>query len=210
MSARVGLSRPIVVDAAVAVLEEQGTVDAVTLAAVAERLGVRTQSLYSHVDGLDGLRRELALRSVQALGAELSTTAMGRAGADAVEAIVRAYLRFAAEHPGLFAATLRAPGEDAELAAAVASVTTPLTLVFRAYGLDEDAQVHWYRLVWATVCGFAMLRRDGLFTRPGDPDDTVTHLVRVFADQLAASQRRTGSQARAASPPRAKARRRTG
>ena len=30
-----------------------------------------------------------------------------------------------------------------------------------------------------------MLRRDGLFTRPGDPDDTVTHMVRVFADQLA-------------------------
>jgi AcrR family transcriptional regulator len=200
----VGLSRAVVVESAVVVLEEQGTVDAVTLAAVAERLGVRTQSLYSHVDGLDGLRRELALHSVRALGAELSTAAMGRAGADAVEAIIRTYLRFAAEHPGLFAATLRAPGEDAELAAAVATVSTPLTLVFRAYGLDEEAQVHWYRLVWATVCGFATLRRDGLFTRPGDPDDTITHLVRVFADQLAASP----AQPRADTQPRAKARRR--
>ncbi len=44
--------------------------------------------------------------------------------------------------------------------------------------------VHWYRLVWATVCGFATLRRDGLFTRPGDPDETIAHLVRVFADEL--------------------------
>jgi AcrR family transcriptional regulator len=184
MSARVGLSRPMVVEAGVAILEEQGTPDAVSLAAVAERLGVRTQSLYSHVDGLDGLRRELALHAVAALGRELSDAAMGRSGPDAVEAIIRTYLRFAAEHPGLFAATLRAPGDDAELAAAVAGVTTPLNLVFRSYGLDAEALVHWYRLVWATVCGFAMLRRDGLFTRPGDPDDTVAHLVRVFADQL--------------------------
>jgi AcrR family transcriptional regulator len=184
MSARVGLSRPAVVEAAVALLEEAGTLDAVTLAAVAERLGVRTQSLYSHVDGLDGLRRELALHPVAALGRELSDAAMGRAGAVAVEAIIRTYLSFAAEHPGLFAATLRAPGDDAELSAAVATVTTPLNLVFRSYGLGAEAHVHRYRLVWATVGGFATLRRDGLFTRPGDPDDTIAHLVRVFADQL--------------------------
>jgi AcrR family transcriptional regulator len=192
MSARVGLSRTVVVEAAVAVLEEQGTLDAVSLAAVAERLGVRTQSLYSHVDGLDGLRRELALHAVTALGTELADAAMGRAGSEAVEAIIRTYLRFAAEHPGLFVATLRAPGDDAELSAAVATVTTPLNLVFRSYGLDADALVHWYRLVWATVCGFATLRRDGLFTLPGDPDDTITHLVRVFADQL--EREATGSK----------------
>ena len=186
MSARVGLTRPMVVEAGVAILEEQGTVDAVSLAAVAERLGVRTQSLYSHVDGLDGLRRELALHGVGALGRELTDAAMGRAGAEAVEAIIRTYLRFAAEHPGLFAATLRAPGDDEELAAAIAGVSTPLNLVFRSYGLGASEQVHWYRLVWATVCGFATLRRDGLFTLPGDPDATIAHLVRVFSDQLAA------------------------
>jgi AcrR family transcriptional regulator len=156
----------------------------VSLAAVAERLGVRTQSLYSHVDGLDGLRRELALHAIDALGAELAAAAMGRAGAEAVEAIVRAYLRYADAHPGLFAATLRAPGDDAQLTAAVSAVTTPLNLVFRSYGLGAEELVHWYRMVWATICGFATLRRDGLFTRPGDPEDTITHLVRVFADQL--------------------------
>jgi hypothetical protein len=145
---------------------------------------VRTQSLYSHVDGLDGLRRELALHAIGALGRELSAAAMGRAGADAVEAIIRTYLDFAAAHPGLFGATMRAPGDDPDLVDAVATVTTPLNLVFRSYGLAPDALVHWYRLVWATVCGFATLRREGLFTRPGDPDETVRHMVRVFAGQL--------------------------
>ena len=51
---------------------------------MAERLGVRTQSLYSHVDGLDGLRRELALHAVRELGAVLTDAAMGRAGAEAM------------------------------------------------------------------------------------------------------------------------------
>jgi AcrR family transcriptional regulator len=212
LSARVGLNRRTVVEAAVEILEEGTAVDAVTLAAVAERLGVRTQSLYSHVDGLDGLRRELALHAIGALGRELSAAAMGRAGADAVEAIIRAYLGFAAAHPGLFGATLRAPGDDPDLAEAVATVTTPLNLVFRSYGLAPDALVHWYRLVWATVCGFAMLRREGLFTRPGHPDDTIRHMVRVFAGQLehdAPARAAAAATAASKAAPKAAPRRRT-
>ena len=38
----------------------------VALRPVAERLGVRVQSLYAHVDGADGLRRALALRGLDA------------------------------------------------------------------------------------------------------------------------------------------------
>jgi AcrR family transcriptional regulator len=183
---RVGLTTALVVDAAVELLEERGEPDAVTLGAVASRLGVRAQSLYAHVDGLDGLRRELALRGMAVVGDAVGAAAIGRSGADAVAAIVHAYLDVATEHPGLYAASLRPPGDDPELRAAVARVTTPLTLVFRSYELDADVHVHWYRLVFATVHGFASLRRAGLLTLPGDPDATVDHIVRVFAGQLEA------------------------
>ncbi len=48
------------VGTAAALADEQG-LDGVTLAALALRLGIRTPSLYNHVAGLEGLRRELAL-----------------------------------------------------------------------------------------------------------------------------------------------------
>lgn len=171
---------------AVAVLEEVGRVDAVALREVAARLGVRTQSLYAHVDGADGLRRALALRGLDAMAERLTTAAIGKAGADAVEAIVRAYLAFARDHPGLFEAAQRPPGDDVELGAAIGAVMRPLNLVFESYGLDAEAAVHWYRIVWASVYGFAVLRRNALFTLPGEVDDTLTHLIQAFVRQIEA------------------------
>lgn len=142
VAAPVGLDREDVVDAALAVLEEVGRVDGVALREVAARLGVRTQSLYAHVDGAEDLRRALALRGLDALAERLTTAAIGRAGADAIEAIVRAYLAFAQEHPGLFEAAQRPPGDDVEPGEAMGVVMQPLNLVFESYGLDAEAAVH--------------------------------------------------------------------
>jgi AcrR family transcriptional regulator len=184
MAAPVGLKRAQVIDAAVAVLESSGRLEAVSLRTVAERLGVRTQSLYAHVDGLDGLRRQLALRGLSALADRLTEAAVGRAGGDAVDAIIRAYLTFAAKHPGLYEAGLRAPDGDAELIAAMTAVMRPLNLVFASYGLDEQQSLHWYRIVFAAVHGLATLRRDGLITLPGDIEETVDRLSAVLTAQI--------------------------
>jgi AcrR family transcriptional regulator len=181
---KVGLDREQVVAAAAELLEAGGSAEPPTLAALAARLGVRTQSLYAHVDGADGLRRELALFALGELTARLRTAAIGVAGRDAIAAIVEAYVSFATEHPGLYGASLRAPGDDAELRAAVAETMEPLTVVFRSYGLDADGASHWYRIVFSCVYGFAALRRDRLLTMPGDPEETLAHMVRVFSDQL--------------------------
>jgi AcrR family transcriptional regulator len=184
MAAPVGLDRDAVVDAAVAVLEEQGRIDGVTLRPVAERLGVRVQSLYAHVEGVPGLRRALALRGLDALAATLTEAAIGRAGPDAVGAIVRAYLGFATEHPGLWDATLEPPGDDPDLVAAMATVTRPLDLVLASAGFDDADATHWYRIVFSTIHGFSVLRRDGMLTLDADPDDTVERIVAMFSREL--------------------------
>src|SRR4051812_16538416 len=109
MGARVGLDRTQVVDSATGLLEERGRVEDVALREVADRLGVRTQSLYAHVDGIDGLRRQLGLRGLEAMADRLGAAAMGRTRGDAVAAIVLAWATFALDHPGLYGASLRPP-----------------------------------------------------------------------------------------------------
>jgi AcrR family transcriptional regulator len=190
VAAPVGLDRAQVVDAAVAVLEERGRLDQVALREVAERLHVRTQSLYAHVEGIAGLHRQLALRGLSALADDLTHAAIGKAGSDAIEAIVRAYVQFAARHPGLYEASLRPPGDDGELRNAIQAVTRPLNLVFASYGLDESAAVHWYRIVFASVHGFVTLRRDGLITLPGDLDESLRHMIQAFVHQIEAEAAR--------------------
>ena len=189
MAAPVGLKRAQVIDAAVSLLEQSGRLDAVVLRTVAERLGVRTQSLYAHVDGLDGLRRQLALRGLSTLADRLTEAAVGRAGGDAIDAVIRAYLSFAGECPGLYEAALRAPDGDAELIAAMTAVMRPLNLVFASYGLDDEQALHSYRIVFSAVHGLATLRRDGLITLPGDIEETVNRLSSALTAHIEAEVR---------------------
>ena len=184
MAAPVGLDRDAVVDAAVEVLREQGRLEAVALREVADRLGVRTQSLYAHVDGVEGLRRALAVRALDALAEELTEAAIGRSGGDAVAAVLRAHAAFAAAEPGLYDATLRPPGDDAEIGAAMAAVGRPLNLVFASSGLDEVTALHWYRILFSAVHGFSVLRRDGLLTMPADPDETLEVMIDALTREL--------------------------
>src|SRR5689334_7976650 len=114
MATQVGLDHDAVVEAAGRLVDESG-VEALTLARLAAILGVRSQSLYAHVDGLDGLLRDLALDSVRRLGDQLRSSVIGRSGPAALEAIAAAYWDFATTHPGRYAATIRDPGDDDEL-----------------------------------------------------------------------------------------------
>ena len=189
MAAPVGVDRDTVVAAAAALVGESGRVDAVSLRQVADRVGVRTQSLYAHVDGLDDLRRAVAVVGLERLGGALTDAAIGRSGPDAVEAIVRAYVHFALDQPGLYDATLVVPGDDVEVAAAMTAVGRPLNLVFRSYGFDEGEALHWYRIVFASVHGYALMRRDGLFTMPADPDETLDRMIAVYVRELEAAAR---------------------
>src|SRR2546428_295193 len=60
MSRRVGLDHATVVEAAAKLVDEEG-LDQLSLGRLAERLGVRTPSLYNHVAGLPGLKHDLAI-----------------------------------------------------------------------------------------------------------------------------------------------------
>ncbi|MEC9424514.1 MAG: TetR-like C-terminal domain-containing protein [Actinomycetota bacterium] len=184
MAARRGVTAEQVVEAALSLLDEAGRLDAVRPASVAGRLGIRSQSLYAHVDGVDGLRRLLALRCLSDLSEVVTMAAVGRSGRDAVEAIVRAQLDFALVHPGRSEATLHPPGDDPDLAVAIDRAGGPLRTVLASLGLDDEARVHWVRLQLALTAGYSSLVRDGRLTLSPEPSTTVDHLVAAMLDQL--------------------------
>jgi AcrR family transcriptional regulator len=183
VAAGVGLDRKRVVEEAAALADESGA-DAVTLAALAARVGVRSQSLYAHVDGLDGLRRDLAILGQQALADRLGRAVMGRAGEDGLRALCGAYARFAAERPGLYTCSQRAPGDDSELARTSDAATEPWRAVLRSFGLAPAEMTHFHRALWAALHGFVTLRAQGLMTRAASPDRSFALMVDVFAAAL--------------------------
>jgi AcrR family transcriptional regulator len=181
------LDRAAVVGTAAALADEQG-LDGVTLAALALRLGIRTPSLYNHVAGLEGLRRELALFGTRELGARLGRAAVGKTTDKAVVALGEAYRAFVKEHPGLYAATIRASRpsepEDRELREAQGETTETVIVVLRSYGLSGDDAVHAARGLRSLVHGFTTLESAGGFGLPLDLDESFRRLLQTFVRGL--------------------------
>ena len=187
MSPRAGLDRAVVVEAAAILADEEGFED-LSLARLAERLGVRKPSLYNHVAGLEGIRRELVLMGLRELGRALSSAAAGVKGEAAVFALAGAYRAFVKEHPGLYGATVRsyrlyAPG-DLDLAAAEGDALQTVLNVLASCGVRDEEAVHAARGLRAVAHGFATLEAAGGFGMPADVDDSFDRLVRAFVAGL--------------------------
>jgi AcrR family transcriptional regulator len=181
---RRGLTPASVADTAGRLADRDGF-GALTLGAVAAELGVRTPSLYNHVDGLPGLRRALALQGLAELGEAIRDAAVGRAADDAVVALADAYRTFARRRPGLYAALQRAPeAGDAQTAAAGARLLEPVFAVLRGYGLAGEDAIHAARALRSTMHGFVDLERVGGFGIDLDLDESYRRTVAALADGL--------------------------
>ena len=183
MSPRIGLDRASVVKAAADLINAEGF-EALTLNRLAQRLGIRTPSLYNHVDGLHDLYRELALLNVRILGARLGSAAIGKSGPEALMEVAQAYRAYIKEFPGLYMASLRAAGTqvpvDVELQAAEDQVVKVAMAVVASIGLSEEDGLHAVRGLRSIVHGFATLEVAGGFGLPLDRDESFRRLVNLF------------------------------
>ena len=197
---RVGLTSSIVIREAADLADEIGY-DALTLTALASRLNVAVPSLYKHVAGLDDLRRGVALMAVEELGGVLRaatdeggaegehagpTGDEGRPGRD-LRALATAYRRYALDHPGRYAATVRAaPAGDRELQAASDATLRTVFELLEASGLRGDDVVHAARSLRAALHGFASLEAAGGFGLPQVVERSFEWMVEAFEDGLKA------------------------
>ena len=175
---RAGLDETAVVDAAARLADADG-LDSLTLARVAKVLGVRAPSLYSHVEGLEDLRRRVGARGARELAEVLGRAAQGRAGSNALLAVADAYRAYAQAHPGRYAAAQRGRelrGSDEAVAASDAAVEVVLA-VLRGYGIEGENALHATRAIRAALHGFVLLEADGGFALDLSIDESFTRLI---------------------------------
>ena len=190
MAKRVGIDKDAVVRAAAKIADDHGW-DALTLARVAKKLRIRSPSLYNHVGGLEGLRRELKLLALRDLNTALSRATIGKSRDDAVRGLAAAYRAFVKRHPGTYAATMvAAPKNDPAMQAAASRIVETILSVLQGYGLDRREGIHAIRALRSTVHGFAALEIAGGFGIPLDVDKSFEWLVAALLRGLSSSQTR--------------------
>jgi AcrR family transcriptional regulator len=180
MAARKHVDRERVLETAITLADANGF-EAVTLASVADCLGIRIPSLYNHVDGLPGLRRDMTLWGLRELADVLRRAAVGVSGEEAIIRVAEAYRAFAHAHPGVYAATLRAvPPEDTELSGIAAELVEIVVAVVKPYTTAEDDALHKVRAMRSVMHGFVHLELVGGFGMALDRDESFRRLVRLF------------------------------
>jgi AcrR family transcriptional regulator len=194
-----GSLKQALVDAAIELLAEGGP-SALTLTEAARRAGVTPAAPYRHFAGRDALLAELARQGFETFGARIEAAwDDGRPDAQAaMRAMCAAYLKFAREETGLYAAMF---GQAATLAdpQAGGAADHALEILWRAAvawlqqaGAPAQGARHVALQIWALAHGVAMLTISGHFdsAKGADPAAVLEGAVRGV---MAAAVAKAGS-----------------
>ncbi|MEV8025695.1 WHG domain-containing protein [Microbacterium sp. NPDC080220] len=156
---RAGLDVDAVTRAAAELIDEQG-LPALTMTALAERVGVRPPSLYKHVSGgLPELGHRVATLAAQELAALFRDARSAQGGEPSLADVAAAFRRYVSDHPGRYAASTAAEPKDDDdpLAHALSDSLDALGGVLDRYGLPRTEHVHAIRMLRSILHGFAVL-----------------------------------------------------
>ena len=171
------LDEAAVVAAAARLADAEG-LEAATLSRIASELGVRPPSLYNHVESHAALLRAVALDSYEEFGDAIRDAAVGKAREDSIRAVAVAFRAYAIEHPGRYAATVRAPADDDKEAQDVVQRTlAPLIAVLAGWAIEGDEAIHLVRVVRSALHGFVSLELGSGFGMPLHVDESFDLLV---------------------------------
>jgi AcrR family transcriptional regulator len=185
---RAGLS-PASVAAAGAALADEVGFDQLSMGLLAERLGVKTPSLYKHVTSQADLAHRIAVLAVTELSDAIRDAIGGRAGRDALLAGAQAMRSYVREHPGRYAAgnAARSTGPDDPLLAAAGRLLASWAAMLRGYRLDPGQEIHALRMLRSMLHGFATLEAADGFQIDTDVDDSFTWVINFIDHGLQAT-----------------------
>jgi len=163
MIKRRNLDKETILNVAAELAEEIG-LEHVTLKQLAEKLDIKTPSLYNHLNGLNELMEGLAQLAIQRMEITLQNAAIGKAKKEAFIGIANAYRKFAKENPQLYKTILKIPvSEDKGLLEEGIEVVRILYKVMEPYHYLEEDTIHFIRGFRSALHGFVSLEEAGFF-----------------------------------------------
>jgi len=181
---KVGLGKKAILEAAANMADEKGITN-VTLKAIAAELGVKSPSLYKHIEGLEELNKELMLYGWKSLENELVRAAIGKSKDDAIVAMCYAYRKYATLHPGVFEAmqwyNMYQSDEHLKANEGIVSV---LFQVLAAYDLTEEQKVHIVRMFRGFLQGFLTVEIHDGFGNPLPINDSFNFSLKIILNGI--------------------------
>ena len=160
--------------------------DVSLLLPLAEKLGVKTASLYAHVASMDALFTEVGLSALHDQKAAQLAAIEAKDGDAAVLALAESYRAFAKAHAALYQLIMQMPmGKDETLRSAAAMTAEPSMQVLQGYSIGEERRMHWQRVLRGVMHGFVSQEASGYFAHyPVDLEGSYRLAVQCVIDGL--------------------------
>lgn len=180
-----GLNKEIIVDAAKELIEENGFGD-FSMRRLADKLEIKTASLYTHVESMEALFTEVGLFVLKQQRDCLLEAIGEKHGDSAVTALAESYRRFALDHTELYRLIMQMPsGNDEVLKEAAAMTAEPFMRVLDDYSLSDECKMHCQRMLRAMMHGFVSEELSGYFSHyPVSADESYRLSVACVIDGL--------------------------
>jgi AcrR family transcriptional regulator len=175
---RAGLTSASVTEAGAALVDEVGF-DQLSMGLLADRLGVRTPSLYAHVSNQADLAHSIAVLAMGELADAIRDAIQGRAGRDALIAGAAAMRTYVREHPGRYTAgnAAQLTGPDDPLLPASVRVMDTWAAMLHGYHLDPGQEIHALRMLRSILHGFGTLEAARSFQVDAPVDDSFAWII---------------------------------
>ena len=182
--ARKGLNTDRIVEVAAELIAERGF-DQFSLRELADRLGVKTASLYNHISSLSELTSNIGQLAFERMAGQLYIGTEDALPFDTLYHIAIGYRKFAKQNPELYKTIVKIPSTgSSDLIEKGQSLVHSLYPVLEACGLSEDDIIHFSRTIRSAMHGFVTLEEAGFFGTAVDADESYSYMIKALIEPL--------------------------
>ena len=148
----------------------------------AKKLGIKSPSLFNHIQGLDDLKHLVALRILEDLRDSLQEAVKDKVAEGAVMSLSLGFRDWAKRNAGLYPAIRGiSPESHPEEADLFYQIMRIFAWVFEGGHLSDEERVHQSRALRAMLHGWVELEREGSFVLAKDLDWSFAKMISAFA-----------------------------
>lgn len=147
-----------------AILSNEVGLEGLTLKMIAEKLEIKSPSLYNHISSLEEIKEKLMIYGWESLEELMLESAVGLSGYTALKSMCQAFYDYATSQKGVFTAMLwYNKYETLENTNATARLFTILFKVMKFLNISEENINHLIRTLRSFLEGFALLVNNHAF-----------------------------------------------
>lgn len=164
--AKAGLNKEKIIEFAAKEVNQVG-ISNITVRSLADKLGIKAASLYSHIESFDELKTDIMNYGWKMLEQQMLQSAAGVSGYDVIRAMCNAFYSFAVENPGIFEVMLwynKYASEDNNQT--TNKMFDVIYRIFKSVNISKENTEHIIRTLRSFLQGFSMLVNNNSFGNP--------------------------------------------